>query len=68
PPLVEERVPSPDTLGYAFSRMPPEGVRALLQEICRRARRNKALRHRGPPTPWTAAVGNGTLKRDPAAV
>lgn len=60
-PLVEERVPSADTLGYAYARMPPEGLRALLGEICAGARRNKALRHRGPPTPWTAAVDGHEL-------
>jgi len=60
-PLVEKRVPSADTVGYAYARMAPEGPRALLREICARARRNKSLRHRGPPTPWTAAVDGHEL-------
>jgi hypothetical protein len=60
-PLVEERAPSADTIGYAYARLPSQGLRAILREVCSRSRRRKALRHRGPRGPWTVAIDGHEL-------
>jgi len=55
-PLVGKKVPSADTIGYAYARMDPQGLRDVLKGICRKARRNKALRPRNPTQPMTVAI------------
>lgn len=60
-PLVRTAVPSADTVGYAYARMDPAGMREVLRGVVEDARRRKALRHRGPRTPWTAALDGHEL-------
>lgn len=55
-PLVGRKAPSADTIGYAYARMDPEGLREVLKAVCTLARRNKALRRRDPAMPATAAI------------
>ena len=55
-PLVGRKVPSADTIGYAYARMDPQGLREVMKGVCTLARRNKALRQRDPSMPVTAAI------------
>jgi hypothetical protein len=55
-PLVGRKVPSADTIGYAYARMDPQGLRQVLKRVCTLARRNKALRRRVSTMPVTAAI------------
>ncbi len=55
-PLVGKNVPSADTIGYAYARMDPEGLRQVMKGVCAKARRNKALRRRDLSMPMTAAI------------
>ena len=55
-PLVGKKVPSADTIGYAYARMDPQGLRQILKRVCTLARRNKALRKRDGAMPLTAAI------------
>jgi len=59
--FVREAVPSADTMGYAFARTDPAGLREVLRGVVGEARRRKALRHRGPRTPWTVALDGHEL-------
>ena len=59
--FVQKAVPSADTLGYAYERLDPDGVRALLQRVCAASRRNKSLRRRGSARPWVVALDGHEL-------
>lgn len=60
-PLVGDKVPSADTLGYAYARLPPDGQRLMLVKTAALARRKKMLRHRKIRTPWTVMVDGHEL-------
>lgn len=60
-PLVSKKIPSADTIGYAYARMDPQGLRDVLKGVCTLARRNKALRRRDPALPVTAAIDGHEL-------
>lgn len=55
-PLLKGRVPSADTVGYAYARSEPDGIRKVLVEMQKLALRKKVLRHRGRHTPWTVMI------------
>jgi hypothetical protein len=55
-PLLKGRVPSADTVGYAYARAKPDGIRKVLVEMQKLALRKKVLRHRGRHTPWTVMI------------
>jgi hypothetical protein len=59
--FVQKAVPSADTLGYAYERLDPDGVRFLLQHVCAASRRNKSLRKRGSTRPWVVAIDGHEL-------
>jgi len=59
--FVQKAVPSADTLGYAYERLDPDGVRVLLQHVCAASRRNKSLRRRGSARPWVVAIDGHEL-------
>lgn len=59
--FVERAVPSADTMGYAFERLDPHGLRAMLQRVCALGRRNKSLRRRNPSRPWVLALDGHEL-------
>jgi hypothetical protein len=59
--FVQKAVPSADTLGYAYERLDPGGLRALLQRVCAASRRNKSLRRRGSGKPWVVALDGHEL-------
>lgn len=59
--LVERRVPSADTIGRVMAQTDPEGLREVLVGVCARARRAKALGHRGPLKLWCAGLDGHEL-------
>ena len=59
--LVERAVPSADTMGYAFERLDPRGLGAMLKRVCAVGRRNKSLRRRNSSRPWVLALDGHEL-------
>jgi hypothetical protein len=60
-PFVEKAVPSADTLGYAYERLDPGGLRAMLKHVCAMGRRNKSLQRRNSSRPWVLALDGHEL-------
>ena len=54
-------VPSADTMGRAYARMYPDGLRSLLGRMCAIGRRNKYLQPRQTGLPWTVAIDGHQL-------
>jgi hypothetical protein len=60
-PLVRPGFISADTVGYSYARLEPEGLRRILEDLCKTARRNKSLQRRNPRLPWTIAIDGHEL-------